>query len=156
MPYSNGWVCHPTYLLAQSKQGWQICCGFEFGELGLGFFLCKSEWDFILFSLNYILICSRRKEWVISLQSQHYKLTSHSASQQLLENLLQPKQSDFVIELCWCAVKDIRSEMKKGCLSLVDKKKQQPKNQTKTPQNFLYPTSWCVRLQDQSSLSHTW
>lgn len=105
--------------------------------VGFGVFLCKCEWDFILFSLNYILICSRRKEWVISLQSQHYKLTSYSASQQLLENLLQPKQSDFVIEFGWCAVKDIRSEMRKGCLSLVEKKPL--KNKQNHPKTFYIP-----------------
>lgn len=120
-------------------------------DLGFGFFFCASV-NYILFFFHWIIywFVAEKKEFVISLQSQHYNLNLNSASPQMLENLLQPKQSDFVIECGGSAVKEIRSEMRKGWVSLVGEK------QTKTPQNFLYPTSWCVRLQDQISLSHTW
>ena len=51
----------------------------------------------------------------------------------MLENLLQTKQSDFVIECGWSAIKEIRCEMTKRWVSLVGKKtkKNQRKNTSK-------------------------
>lgn len=51
----------------------------------------------------------------------------------MLENLWKPKQSGFVVDFGWSAIKEITSEMRKEWVSLVGKKNKKTR-QKPTPQ----------------------